>query len=282
MANSSLAKRIFRVTLSILVISILFVAYHHDKAHRLYKVVTLFNEDYIVENFRQMGDIFPYHLVAKGPENFKFKTLKQTLISEFEHHNKSYNVDSMLADSDTTGFLVIKNDAIVFEEYYLGNTIDTLNISWSVNKSFVSALLGIALEENLFDSIQDPIDKYLPELKGSGYQGVSIKNIMQMSSGVVFDEDYAAFFSDINRMGRVVALGNSINEFAASLKPGRVAGEYHHYVSMDTQVLGMLLKQVTKMTPTEYLHQKIWSKLGMRADAKWLVDDLGMELAFGP
>jgi hypothetical protein len=281
MASTSISKRIFQIFLVVLLLSALFVAYHHEKAHRFYKVVTLFNADNIVENFRSMGDIFPYHVVAKGPENFKFEIKPQKLIADFEHHGKNYNVENMLAETDTTGFLVIKDDTIVFEKYYLGNSIDTLNISWSVNKSFVSALIGIALEQKLIDSIQDPIDKYLPELKDTGYQGVSIKNILQMSSGVIFDEDYAAFFSDINRMGRVVALGNSINEFAASLKSGRPAGEYHHYVSMDTQVLGMLLKKVTQMTPSEYLHQKIWSKLGMRSDAKWLIDDVGMELAFG-
>jgi CubicO group peptidase (beta-lactamase class C family) len=102
-----------------------------------------------------------------------------------------------------------------------------------------------------------------------------------MSSGVRFDEDYAEFHSDINRMGRTIALGNSINEFAASLKSERKPGEYHHYVSMDTQVLGMVLQQTTGMTPAAYLEEKIWKKIGMQSNAKWLVDDYGMELVFG-
>jgi CubicO group peptidase (beta-lactamase class C family) len=102
-----------------------------------------------------------------------------------------------------------------------------------------------------------------------------------MSSGVKFDEDYANFNSDINRMGRVIALGNSINEFAASLESERQSGTYHHYVSMDTQVLGMVLKTTTGKTPSAYLEEKIWKKIGMQSDAKWLVDDKDMELVFG-
>ncbi len=279
--KTSIFKRLLKVLLGIFLIGIIFLGYHHEKTFRFYKVVTLFNAGNIEENFRNMGDIFPYLNVAKGPENFRFKKSPQPLITDFEHHGSNYNVQKFLAKSKTTGFLVIKNDAIIFEKYYLGNTVDTLNISWSVNKSFVSALLGIAVEDGFIKSIEDPITQYVPELKDGGYNGVSIKNIMQMSSGVGFDEDYAAFFSDINRMGRVIALGNSINEFAASLKANREPGSYHHYVSMDTQVLGMLLKQATGKNPAEYLQQEIWSKLGMRSDARWLTDDLGMELAFG-
>ena len=82
-------------------------------------------------------------------------------------------------------------------------------------------------------------------------------------------------------MGRTIALGSSINEFAASLTSQRKSGEYHHYVSMDTQVLGMVLQQTTGVTPAAYLEEKIWKKIGMQSDAKWLVDDFDMELVFG-
>ena len=101
-----------------------------------------------------------------------------------------------------------------------------------------------------------------------------------MSSGVVFNEDYDDFYSDINRMGRSFALGRSINEFAASLKSGGPSGKKHHYVSMDTQVLGMVLQNATGKKPSEYLEEKIWKKLGMRSDANWLIDDTGMDMVF--
>jgi CubicO group peptidase (beta-lactamase class C family) len=186
-----------------------------------------------------------------------------------------------MKDTWTTGLIVIKDDKICFEEYYRGNTADTLHISWSVGKSFVSALVGIALDEGNIKSIDQSVSEIVPRLKGTGYDGVPLKDVLQMSSGVLFDEDYADFYSDINRMGRTIALGSSINEFAASLTSERKSGEFHHYVSMDTQVLGMVLQQTTGVSPAAYLEEKIWKKIGMQSDAKWLVDDYGMELVFG-
>jgi len=150
-----------------------------------------------------------------------------------------------------------------------------------INLTAFTALRLIAIEEGYINDIHRPVSDFAHELKGTGYDGVPLKNVLQMSSGVFFNEDYADFNADINRMGRTVALGNSINEFAASLKSHRKSGEYHHYVSMDTQVLGMVLKNMVGKTPSAYLEEKIWKKIGMQSNAKWLVDDYDMELAFG-
>ncbi|MEN6423228.1 MAG: serine hydrolase, partial [Smithella sp.] len=117
--------------------------------------------------------------------------------------------------------------------------------------------------------------------KSSGYNGVSIKNVLQMSSGVRFNEDYGDFNSDINRMGRYFALNMPLADFVASLKAERKPGTFHHYVSMDTQVLGMILRAATGKTLSEYTEEKLWKPLGMESDAYWLIDSSGMEAAFG-
>jgi CubicO group peptidase (beta-lactamase class C family) len=102
-----------------------------------------------------------------------------------------------------------------------------------------------------------------------------------MSSGIRFNENYGEFLSDINRLGRAIAFDSSLDEFVASLKRERTPGTFHQYVSMDTQVLGMLLRETTGETIASYLESRIWKKLGMESDAYWLVDRNGMELAFG-
>ena len=177
--------------------------------------------------------------------------------------------------------IVIHDDAIVYEEYFLGHAESYRHISWSVAKSFVSALVGIAVDEGYIESIEDPATKYVPFLIGSGYDGVRIKDILQMSSGIRFNEDYADFFSDINRMCRVTVLDMSLKDFIYTLENEREPGTYNHYVSMDTQVLGMVLMEATGKDLTELLEENIWKPVGMEADAYWLVDGDGAELAFG-
>jgi len=188
---------------------------------------------------------------------------------------------ALLDDTWTTGLVVLKEGVIVCEEYFRGNDEASQVISWSVAKSFVSALIGIAVEEGHIKDIHEPVTDYVEFLKGSGYDGVSIKDVLQMSSGIRFKEDYGDFFSDINRMGRTIALNSSLDKFIASLKRDRPPGTYHHYMSPDTQVLGVLLEQSTGRTLTEYLEENIWQRIGMEADAYWLVDGRERELAFG-
>lgn len=275
------SKALVRIILILLCVIVIASVAKYREIFRLYKVVSLFNESNIVYNFQNMTEFFPYYSVSKGEANFQFIDSPQQLPQIISYDGEQYRTQELLNSTATMGFIVIKNDQIIFEDYRLGSNIDTLNISWSVNKSFVSALIGIAINEGLIKSVNDPVTDYAPLLKGTGYDRVPLKHVLQMSSGVVFDEDYAAFFSDINRMGRVIALGSSINKFAASLESGQTSGQYHQYVSMDTQVLGMVLKQATGVTPSQYLQEKLWSKMGMRSDARWLKDDDGMELAFG-
>ncbi|MBU2514276.1 beta-lactamase family protein [bacterium] len=265
----------------LIVLLAIIAAFNAREIFRFWKVVTLFDKQNITENFQNMAGIFPYHEVKNGDPVYQFKKNPRQLPETCRYNGKSHNFLQLMKDTRTTGLLVLKDDTIVFEDYYLGADENSLHISWSVGKSFVSALIGIAIDEGYIKSINDPVSDYAPELKGSGYDGVPLKDVLQMSSGVKFNEDYADFYSDINRMGRTTALGNSINGFAASLKSERSSGEYHHYVSMDTQVLGMVLKNAIGITPAQYLEEKIWKQIGMQASGKWLVDDLDMELVFG-
>jgi CubicO group peptidase (beta-lactamase class C family) len=279
--KKSWLRIIGRIIAILLIVIIGFAAWKSRELYRFYKVVTLFDEGPIVENFRTMSDIFPYHEIKRGGSVFEFIRAPQALPESFSYNGKDYNFAQLMKDTWTTGLIVIKNDRICFEEYYLGHNPDTLHISWSVGKSFVSALIGIAIAEGKIAGIGVPVSDLVPRLKGTGYDGVPLKDVLQMSSGVRFNEDYADFDSDINRMGRTIALGSSINEFAASLKSERKPGKYHHYVSMDTQILGMVLQEATGMTSSAYLEEKIWKKIGMQANARWLKDDYDMELVFG-
>jgi hypothetical protein len=150
----------------------------------------------------------------------------------------------------------------------------------SVSKSIVSFLMGVAMTEGRISSLQDPVDKYAPGLKGSGYEGVSLKNVLQMSSGIGFYEDYEDLKSDLVRMVVAFTTG-SLNDFVATLVNERKPGTYNRYVSADTQVLGMVLEGATGENLTDYTREKLWRALGAEYDAEWLTDPKGTEMAFG-
>ena len=272
--------KILLILLSVLLIVI--GIFYGPKIARLYHLANLYNEDSIDRNFINIDKIFsvsepipasdnPYTFPRRDfvlPETFFFDGEQRLLSKELEHYK-------------TDGLIVLHNGNLLYENYWNNNLANSKHIAFSVTKSFVSALVGIALDEGLIDNIEDPITKYLSDFNGTGYEGVRIKDILQMSSGVDFNEDYADPKSDINRFGRATARGSSFRDFAKSLERGREPGTYHHYVSIDTQVLGFLLAEVTGMPLKEYLYKKIWNKIGMEDDAFFIVDNNGVEMALG-
>ena len=243
--------------------------------------LSLFSGREVFEPFRSCEEIFPCGHIRRAGAPFEFGSSPRELPTRHVFDGVERDLQAFLEEVDTTGLVVIKNDQVTFEEYWHGNTAQTRWISMSVAKSFVSALMGIALEEACFSSVEDPITQYVPELKGSGYDGVRIKDILQMSSGVAWNEDYRDPESDIVRFARTWATGSSLDDCTRACTPELPPGTYNRYVSMDTQALGMLLVRTTGMSLSKYLEERVWQKLGMESDAYWMTDDDGMELALG-
>ena len=266
---------------SVLFLTLLVSIFIFPKALRVHKVQTLYDKDKIVYNFLNMDKIFPTREIkaSKNPKPLKrnIKTLPETFFFEGEEKNLQEYLDYFWSD----GMIVLHKNEMVYENYWLGNNENKRHISWSVAKSFISALVGIAYEEGLIDSLDDPVTKYLDDFKETGYDGVTIKDILQMSSGVLFNEDYADYDSDINRFGRAVATGTSMRDFSKTLTREREPGTYMHYVSINTQVLGFLLQEVTNKSISQYLYNKIWNPLGMEDSAYFILDDVKDEFALG-
>ena len=266
---------------SVLFLTLLVSIFIFPKALRVHKVKTLYDKDKIVYNFLNMDKIFPTREIkaSKNPKPLKrnTKTLPETFFFEGEEKNLQECLDYFWSD----GMIVLHKNEMVYENYWLGNNENKRHISWSVAKSFISALVGIAYEEGLIDSLDDPVTKYLDDFKETGYDDVTIKDILQMSSGVLFNEDYADYDSDINRFGRAVATGTSMRDFSKTLTREREPGTYMHYVSINTQVLGFLLQEVTNKSISQYLYNKIWNPLGMEDSAYFILDDVKDEFALG-
>src|SRR5690606_12305237 len=146
-------------------------------------------------------------------------------------------------------------------------------MSMSVAKSFVSTLVGIALHEGHIKSMDDRIDSYSPVFKGSAYEGVRIKDVLQMSSGARWNEDYSNPDSDALRLGNSLSPGGSLDHFLAKtvneLPPGTVC----RYNSADTQALGVLVAAATGKSMGEYMQDKLTMPLGMEYPSYWILDE---------
>ena len=235
-----------------------------------------------VENFREMATICPVRVVRRASKAAPFEAGEPLEIpAAFEFDGRSLDTAQFLSEMETTGLLVLRDGRIVFERYWLGNDATTQSASWSVGKSFVSALVGVALDEGAIGSIEDSVSGYAPMLKGGAYDGVRLKDVLQMSSGARWNEDYSDPESDINRWLRILADGGSMDDFAAGCVRGCEPGTFNRYNTTDTHVLGMVVRGATGRSLTQYLREKLWDPLGAEADAFWLVDSNGAEVAGG-
>jgi len=232
--------------------------------------------------FNRLAEIFPHHVIKASsmPYAFPVGTTRQ-LPPQYRFGGEQRDTKTFLEETDTAALLVLADGKIVYENYWLTGGPDTHWMSMSVGKSFVSALVGIAVAEGRIQSIEDPITRYVPQLAGSAYDGVRIKDVLQMSSGARWNEDYSDPDSDIMRYLDVFGSGGSLDDFTATLVRQREPGTYNYYNSTDTQALGMLLVKATGQSLAAYAQEKLWEPLGMERDAYWITDDQGMEMAAG-
>ncbi len=232
------------------------------------------------ENFRNMDRFVPTSTMTASPRPWDLGKNQDTLRYEGDFHGQSTSLEDFIALSDTSAFLVVKDGVVIYERYAHGDSRESLHTSFSVAKSFTSALLGIARGEGKIESLDDPIRKYLPELTSATFDGVTIKHVLQMSSGVQFDENYSDPKSDINRMVDAVPPMTYL-EYINTLGRARAPGTFNHYASINTQLLGILLVRVAGESLTEYMTRALWHPLGMEQKGLWTLDPNGFELAMG-
>lgn len=234
------------------------------------------------DRFNRQHELFPVATMTAAPEPRPFpQGPAMRLPATYRFGDAEKDTAAFLAETDTVALMVIQDGEVRYEDYWLTGGPGVTWVSMSVAKSFVSAALGIAQAEGCFSSVDEQIVDHVPELKGSAYDGARIRDVLQMSSGARWNEDYSDPNSDINRFIAVFAHGGSFNDFTATLTRERTPGTWNLYNSTDTQALGMLLKNVTGRSIRDYVEDKLWHPLGMEDDAHWLVDSTGMEMAFG-
>jgi CubicO group peptidase (beta-lactamase class C family) len=207
--------------------------------------------------------VLPLPAASKPLQNFKF-----------ESNGKAYDLYDYVSLNRVGGLLVIKDGKVAHETYSLGNTEQTRWMSMSVVKSITASLVGAAIQDGHIKDIDDPIVQYLPELKGSAYDGVSVRNLLQMASGVGWNETYTDPKSDRRRMLEVQNAQTPGGVLALMGKLPRAAepGTRWNYSTGETHVAGALVRAAVGKPVSQYLQERIWSKVGMESDATWWLE----------
>jgi CubicO group peptidase (beta-lactamase class C family) len=226
--------------------------------------------------FRNMDEIFTTRTVARSGSVWALPRADRELDFKYQHGGQEYTPQQFLERTYTNALLIMKDGRIV-SEIYRNNTGETTRfIGWSMTKSIVSLLIGCAVQEGRIKSIDDPITRYLPELKGGGYDGATVKHILQMRSGVDYEERYDFGNPGTAARNHEHALVANIVRFAdaaRTIKRKHAPGEVWQYKTLDTAVLGWLLERVSDgSTLGAYAAQRLWEPLGAEHDGFFIMD----------
>jgi CubicO group peptidase (beta-lactamase class C family) len=226
-----------------------------------------------VAGYRNMDRLVPVRRVHAGPSPLELRERPVNLDGlPIPHEGANMTLGDYLQRQSVAGLLVIKDGAIVYERYRLGNGPDTRWISFSVAKSVVSMLVGAAIRDGYIESVDEKVSDYLPRLKGSGYDQARIRDILQMASGVAWDETYDDPESDVNQADwNTLALYDYLGEKPRNGAPGTT----FNYNTAETNLVGNLLRAAIGNNLSTYLEEKIWRPFGMEADAFWNLTEPG-------
>ena len=226
-----------------------------------------------VASYRNSDKIFWTRTVTAGDAAYPLPYAKVDLDDTvIRSGDAAMTVDAYFKQQAVAGLLVIKDGKILYERYGLGNDADSKWISYSVAKSVVSMLIGAAIQDGYIKSVDESVTTYLPRLTGSAYDGASIANLLQMASGVAWNEDYADPNSDVATASwETVSLYDFLAEKPRVAEPGAT----FNYNTAETNLAGTLLRSAIGNNLSIYLSEKIWRPFGMEADATWNLTEPG-------
>ena len=234
--------------------------------------------DEAVATFRNIDRLFPTRTIKAGGEVRELPQAERRLTNfSFEHEGTAYDLNDVMALDNFTALLVLKDGKIAYETYQRGNTERTRWMSMSVAKSITSTLAAIAIKEGLIAGLDAPVTDYVPALAGSAYDGVSVRNVLMMASGVRWNETYGDPDSDRRALLRaqISQQPGSAMKLMAARPRAAPPGTVNNYSTGETQVLGEIVRGAVGKSLAEYLSEKIWVPYGMEADAKWWLDSPG-------
>ncbi|WCM28711.1 beta-lactamase family protein [Sphingomonas sp. QA11] len=226
-------------------------------------------------NFPAMEKIFPGNTIKADPAKLRVLPAGKPLPMA------TADVNAFMTSMNVAGLIVLQDGKVRLERYARGLTAEGRWTSFSVAKSFTSTLVGAAMKDGLIKSLNDPVTRYIPDLAGSGYDGVTVAQLMTMTSGVKWNEDYTDPKSDVARMFlEPVAAGvDPTVYFMRKLPRETTPGTKWVYKTGETNLIGVLVRRATGKTLAAYAEEKIWKPAGMERDGFWMKDQTGAEVS---
>ncbi|MCW4460736.1 beta-lactamase family protein [Sphingomonas sp. BT-65] len=236
--------------------------------------VLFWSQEERLKNFPAMEKIFPGNTVRAGG---KVKPLPDGAPLPIA----ATDVDAFMKAQNVAGLIVLQDGKVRLERYALGYSREGRWTSFSVAKSVTSTLVGAAIRDGYIKSLDEPVTKYIPDLAGAGYDGVTIKQILTMTSGVKWNEDYTDPNSDVARMFAEAVPAGQDPTVAYMRKLPRVdpPGSKFVYKTGETNLIGVLVRRATGKKLADYLTEKVWRRYGMERDAFWMTDQSGAEVS---
>lgn len=225
--------------------------------------------------FSNMDKLFTIREVSPSGEVWDLPKDSHELDFTYSWQGQNLPAESILENTYTNALLVMKDGRIVYENYRNNTSPQTRFMSWSMTKSITSVLVGCALEDGYIDSLDTPISDYLPELNGGAYEGVSIRHVMQMRSGVDYEERYDWANPGMAASNHINALVKNTHRFvdvARILSRIHEPGDFFQYKTIDTAILGWLIERATDRRVAAYTEQCLWEPLGTEAAGFYIMD----------
>jgi len=231
--------------------------------------------------YRSIEKIFPTRVVKRGPTVTPLPRETAPFDVSYADGGEQLNVDRFMEKHRVSGLIIVQHGRVLLERYGLGRKETDRWTSFSVAKSITSTLIGAAIRDGYISGLDAPVTRYMPELAGGGYDGVTVGDLITMRSGVKWNEDYADPKSDVNQFAFQPNAGNGVDPietYMAKLPRAHAPGTVFHYDTGETDLAGLLVARATKKHLADYLSEKIWTKIGAEQDAVWMLDQAGMEL----
>jgi CubicO group peptidase (beta-lactamase class C family) len=229
--------------------------------------------------YRNIESVYKVGTVKRGDKVHALRKAPRQIDFTFEYDGKTWTVDDYMKAYNVSGVVVLKDGKIVLERYGLGRKPEDRWTSFSVAKSVTSTLVGAAIRDGKIKSLSSPVTDYIPELQGSGYDGVTVRQLLMMSSGVKWNEDYADPKSDVaNSVTLPLEPGsNPLVRYMSRLPRAHEPGSFFNYNTGETDLVGILVSNAVGKSLSEYASEKLWKPYGMERDAIWVLDPAGHE-----